>query len=86
MALWLADIDVLRTRLREMRFLTAKPFAVNLRVDSGADARLDACLEEGVRIISLFWGDPSMLARRAKASGAIVMQTVRSAEEAPNGR
>src|SRR4051812_18700554 len=61
MALWLAEIDVLRARLREMRSLTAKPFAVNLRVDSGAEARLDACLDEGVRIISLFWGDPSTL-------------------------
>jgi nitronate monooxygenase len=65
-----------------MRSLTAKPFAVNLRVDSGAETRLDACLDEGVRIVSLFWGDASKLAIRAKAGGAIVMQTVRSADEA----
>jgi nitronate monooxygenase len=81
-ALWLAEIDVLRTRIREVRSLTAKPFAVNLRVDLDAETRLDACLDEGVRIISLFWGDPSTLAPRAKAGGAVVMQTVRSAEEA----
>jgi nitronate monooxygenase len=82
MALWLAEIDVLRTRVREMKSLTAKPFAVNLRVDLDPDTRLDACLDEGVGIISLFWGDPSILTPRAKAAGAIVMQTVRSADEA----
>ncbi len=82
MALWLAAPDVLRTRIRKLRALTSKPFAVNLRLDSGAAARLDACLEEGTRIISLFWGDFSELAPRAKTAGAIVMQTVRSAEEA----
>ena len=45
-------------------------------------ARLDACLSEGVRIVPMFWGDPSKLAPRAKAGGALVMQTVCSAEEA----
>ena len=81
-ALWLAEIPVLRSRIREVRALTAKPFAVNLRLDLDPEARLDACLEEGVRIVSMFWGDPSTLAPRAKAAGALVMQTVRSAEEA----
>ena len=81
-ALWLAEIGTLRTRIREMKSLTTKPFAVNLRLDLDADARLDACLEEGVRIISMFWGDPSKLAPRAKAGGVMLMQTVRSAEEA----
>ena len=55
---------------------------MNLRLDLDADARLDACLDEGVRIVSLFWGDPLKLAPRAKAGGAMVMQTVRSADEA----
>lgn len=82
MALWLAEIDVLRARVREMRSLTTKPFAVNLRADLDPDSRLDACLDEGVGIISLFWGDTSKLVPRAKAAGAIVMQTVRSAAEA----
>ena len=81
-ALWLAEIDVLRLRIREMNSLTSKPFAINLRLDLDAGARLDACLGEGVRIVSMFWGDPSKLAPWAKAGGAIVMQTVRSAEEA----
>lgn len=82
MALWFAEPEVLRTRIREVKSLTAKPFAVNLRVDLDPDARLDACLGEGVRIISTFWGDPTHLARRAKAAGMLVLHTVRSAEEA----
>jgi len=81
MALWLAPPEGLRTRIREVRALTSKPFGVNLRLDAGVNARLDACLEEGVQIISLFWGDPGQQAPRAKAAGAIIMQTVRSAEE-----
>ncbi|CDX34617.1 putative 2-nitropropane dioxygenase [Mesorhizobium plurifarium] len=81
-ALWLAEIEVIQTRIRDIRSLTAKPFAINLRLDLGVVARLEACLEEGARIISLFWGDPSDVAPRAKAAGAIVMQTVRSSREA----
>jgi nitronate monooxygenase len=82
MALWLAQPDVLRTRIRELQSMTTKPFAINLRVDAEVNARLDACLDEGVRLISLFWGDPSTLVPRAKSAGAMVMYTVRSAEEA----
>jgi len=50
--LWLAEIDVLRTRIRDITSLASNPFAINLRTYLG----------EGVRIISLFWGDPSDLA------------------------
>jgi nitronate monooxygenase len=81
-ALWLAERDVIRSRIRELKALTTKPFAVNLRLDTDADRRLNECLDEGVRIISLFWGDPSVLAPRAKAAGVTLMQTVRSAAEA----
>ena len=72
-ALWLAEIDVLRARIRQMKSLTAKPFAVNLRLNLEPAARLDACLSEGVRIVPMFWVDPSKLAPRAKAGGALVM-------------
>lgn len=82
MALWLAEIGAMRTRIRELKALTQRPFAINLRLDGDAQPRLDACLEEGVGIVSLFWGDPTDLAPRAKAAGALVMQTVRSAEDA----
>lgn len=79
--LWRADIDTLRARLQEFRALTTKPFAVNLNLDFPQEERLDACLAERVPIISFFWGDGSKIIPRAKAGGAMVLQTVGSAEE-----
>lgn len=80
--LWRADIEMLRGQIREVRSLTDKPFAVNLNLDFPQEERLEACLQERVPVISFFWGDPGGLVSRAKAGGAIVMQTVGSAEEA----
>lgn len=80
--LWRADIETLRRQIHEVKSLTEKPFAVNLNLDFPQEERLEACLQERVPVISFFWGDPGGLVSRAKASGAIVMQTVGSAEEA----
>jgi NAD(P)H-dependent flavin oxidoreductase YrpB (nitropropane dioxygenase family) len=82
LALWVADIESLRRQVRETRALTSKPFAVNLNMEFPQEERLDACLQEGVPIISLFWRDPSALVARAKAGGAIVLHTVSTAKEA----
>ncbi|HVY06418.1 MAG TPA: nitronate monooxygenase [Burkholderiales bacterium] len=76
------DPDVMRGKIRLTRALTSGPFAVNLAMPWDQRQRLDIALEEGVRAISLFWGDPSPYVRRAKEAGAIVMQTVASPEEA----
>ena len=80
--LWRADRETLRTQIREVRSLTDHPFAVNLNLDFPQEERLEACLEERVPIISFFWGDPSKMVSRAKARGAIVVQTVSTAKEA----
>lgn len=80
--LWGADIEALRQQVRETRALTAKPFAVNLNLDFPQEERLDACLQEGVPVISFFWRDPSALVARAKSAGAIVLHTVSTAAEA----
>lgn len=82
LALWRADIDALRRAVRETRAQTAKPFAVNLNMEFPQEQRLDACLDEGVPIISFFWKDPSLLVGRAKGRGAIVMHTVGTARDA----
>ena len=82
LALWGADIDALRRQVRETRALTIKPFAVNLNLEFPQEARLDACLQEGVPIISFFWREPSALVARAKAGGATVLHTVSTAKEA----
>ncbi|SDZ58262.1 nitronate monooxygenase [Jannaschia faecimaris] len=77
-----ADADQARQRLRQVRQMTARPFAVNLNASKNQDARMDLCLEEGVPAFSLFWGQSPCLVARAKAGGAVVMQTVGSAKEA----
>ena len=82
LALWGADTEALRRQVRETRALTSKPFAVNLNLEFPQEERLDACLQEGVPIISLFWREPSALVARAKAGGAIVLHTVSPAKEA----
>src|SRR6185436_309764 len=82
LALWGADVSRLRQLVRETRALTAKPFAVNLNLEFPQEERLDACLQEGVPVISFFWGDPSGLVTRAKSGGATVLHTVGTAEEA----
>jgi NAD(P)H-dependent flavin oxidoreductase YrpB (nitropropane dioxygenase family) len=82
LAPWGANMQALRQQVRETRALTAKPFAVNLNLEFPQEERLDICLQEGVPVISLFWGDPSALVARAKAGGAVVLHTVGTAAEA----
>ncbi|SLN61631.1 NAD(P)H-dependent flavin oxidoreductase [Roseisalinus antarcticus] len=68
--------DRMRAQIRRIRALTDKPFGVNLNMDFRDDAQLDVCLEEGVEVISIFWGDPQDFTRRAKSQGAKVIITV----------
>ena len=74
--------DVMREKIRATRALTAGPFAVNLAVSWDQHERLDIALQEGVKAVSLFWGDPAAYVRKAKDAGAIVVQTVATPEEA----
>jgi NAD(P)H-dependent flavin oxidoreductase YrpB (nitropropane dioxygenase family) len=82
LALSWSDIASLREQIRETKSLTVRPFAVNLVLEFSQEERLEACLEEGVPVISFFWGNPSKLVPIAKAGAATVMQTVGSAKEA----
>ena len=74
--------DAMREKIRATRALTAGPFAVNLAVSWDQHERLDIALQEGVKAVSLFWGDPAAYVRKAKDAGAIVVQTVATPEEA----
>lgn len=76
------DSSELRQAVRETKSLTDKPFAVNLILEFPQEERLETCLQERVPVISFFWGVDAQLVTRAKAGGAIVMQTVGSVEEA----
>ena len=55
---------------------------MNLGLEWEQGERLGICLEAGVPVISFFWGDPSPLIERVHEAGALVMQTIRSTEDA----
>jgi NAD(P)H-dependent flavin oxidoreductase YrpB (nitropropane dioxygenase family) len=83
-ATWLG-IDDLRRTIAEVKSLTDRPFGVNFVLSLTAErrhAQLDAALEEGVPVVSTFWGDPAPVIGRIRAAGAIALHTVGSAEEA----
>jgi len=69
-------------QVRRVRRLTDRPFGVNLVLAFPIDDLLDACLGEGVPIISTFWGDPANVTERVHAAGALHLHTVGTAEEA----
>src|SRR3954462_9711262 len=48
----------LRAEIRATRALTSRPFGVTLVRAFPQEERLRVCLEEGVAVVSFFWGDP----------------------------
>ncbi|GGU52799.1 2-nitropropane dioxygenase [Streptomyces albospinus] len=78
---WVTPQEAAR-RIRSTRRLTDRPFGVNLVLDFPVDHVLTACLDEGVPIVSTFWGDPASVHERVHAAGALHLHTVGSAEEA----
>jgi nitronate monooxygenase len=80
-ASWLSPAG-LRATLREVRSLTAGAFAVNLVLQWDPAERLAVALEEGVRAVSLFWGDPAPFLPAIADAGAVALVTVASADEA----
>ena len=68
--------------VRELRGLTQRPFGANFGLHLDQHERVDAALDAGLRIVSLFWGDPSSYAERIHDAGALLLHTVGSAEEA----
>ncbi|MRU16924.1 nitronate monooxygenase [Roseovarius sp. A21] len=73
--LWTDAPDKMRAEIRRIKELTDKPFGVNLNMDFRNEAQLDVCLEEGVDVISIFWGEPGNFVERAKSHGAKVIIT-----------
>jgi nitronate monooxygenase len=68
--------------IRETTALTDRPFGGNLVLADDQHRRLDEALEAGLRIVSLFWGDPTGYVEQIHDAKGIVLQTVGSAEEA----
>jgi nitronate monooxygenase len=72
----------LRRLIRDVKRLTERPFGVNLGLGWDQKERLGVCLDEGISVISLFWGDPERYVRQAHAGGALVLHTVGGSEQA----
>ena len=68
--------------VRETAALTDRPFGGNLVLASDQHCRLDEALEAGLRIVSLFWGDPASYVEQVHNANGVVLHTVSSAEEA----
>lgn len=78
----------IRDRIAATRALTGGPFAANFILAHDfvlardVAAEIDAALDAGVPVVSLFWGDPAPHARRIAAAGAKLLVTVGSVDEA----
>jgi nitronate monooxygenase len=78
---WRSERQV-RELIGRLRASTDRPWAVNLVLEWDQHVRLEACLEEGARIVSFFWGDPLPYIADVHAAGGVVLHTVGDVEEA----
>jgi NAD(P)H-dependent flavin oxidoreductase YrpB (nitropropane dioxygenase family) len=82
LALSWSNIAEVRNRVRAAKALTARPIGANLVLQWPQRERLEACLDEGVEVISTFWGDPAPYGDVIKGAGAMHIHTVGSVDEA----
>jgi nitronate monooxygenase len=82
LALGWSSPDAVRSEIRATRALTKRPFGVNLVLTSPQEERLAICLEEGVTVVSFFWGQAGSLTAAAHRGGAKVLHTAATAEQA----
>jgi nitronate monooxygenase len=72
----------LTAEIKAIRQRTERPFAANLCLEWDQHERLAVCLDAGVPVISLFWGDPAPYFPSLRAAGVKTIVTVGSADEA----
>ena len=76
------DGQTIRRMIRETRSRTTRPFGVNLVLEWDVREKLQICLQEGVRIVSLFWGNPIPYIEMARRAGALVIYSAGTVSEA----
>ncbi|WP_319944165.1 nitronate monooxygenase [Mesorhizobium sp. AR10] len=82
LALGWSPPEAVRAEIRATKALTERPFGVNLVLTYPQEERLAICLEEGVAVVSFFWGQAGSLTVAAHRGGATVLHTAGSAEQA----
>ena len=71
-----------REQIRRVRSLTQKPFGVNIILPLLEEGQIETCLDEGVPLLVLFWGDAKPFVERAHRVGTKLVPQVGSVEEA----
>lgn len=82
LALGWSPPEAVRAEIKTTKALTNRPFGVNLVLTHPQEERLQICLEEGVTVVSFFWGQAGELTQAAHRGGAVVLHTAASAEQA----
>jgi nitronate monooxygenase len=82
LALSWTDLETTRAKIKETRYLTDKPFGVNLVLEWDQSERVQICIEEKVPVVSFFWGNSTPFIKLLKANGTKICQTVSTCEEA----
>jgi NAD(P)H-dependent flavin oxidoreductase YrpB (nitropropane dioxygenase family) len=67
--------------IAETRRLTDRPVVANFILAYEVEAEIDAALEAGAPIVSLFWGDVAPFAQRIRDAGAMLLVSVGSVAE-----
>ncbi len=80
--LWGGSTEQVRKGIQQVRALTDRNFAVNLNMDFPHEEKLQACIEEELFAVSLFWGVKPGIIESAKKGGLVVLSTVGNAREA----
>lgn len=78
---WLTP-EVIREQISRTREYTKRPFGAGFVLDQPQEERVDIALEAGLRIISLFWGDPAPYVARVHGAGGVLMHAAGSVAEA----
>jgi len=74
--------DYTRQQIRLLRTLTSRPFGVNILLPLLQQGQIEACLDEKIPFLVLFWGDPKPYINDAHRRGVKVFLQVGSVEEA----
>jgi NAD(P)H-dependent flavin oxidoreductase YrpB (nitropropane dioxygenase family) len=73
---------VTRQELRRLRTLTTKPFGVNVILAIAEEGQVEACLDEKVPVLILFWGDARPFVEKARRAGTKLILQCGSVKEA----
>lgn len=82
LALSWTELDQVGGQVRRTAELTDRPFGINLVLEWSQHERLAACLDQGVEVVSTFWGDPAPYTDAIHRARALHVHTVGSAAEA----